>query len=56
MSKNLDDKKIVAEIERVYEEYSDKMSKLRDRQNELIKEYILKLEEKKKEDLAKKIC
>ncbi len=48
-------KKIIAEIDAVYKEYLNKMNELKDKQNELIDAYILKLEEKKKKALIKKL-
>jgi gamma-glutamylcyclotransferase (GGCT)/AIG2-like uncharacterized protein YtfP len=49
-----DDKKIIAEIEKISKEYWEKLGELKMEQNEVVREYILKLEEKKKEELMKK--
>lgn len=48
-------KKIIAEINKLYQEYIAGMNKLKEEQNQLIKKYINKLEEKKKEELRKSI-
>ena len=49
-----DNQKIIKEIEKISKEYWEKIDELKLEQNEVIREYILKLEEKKKEELMKK--
>lgn len=49
-----DNQKIIEEIEKISKEYWEKLGELKVEQNEVVCEYILKLEEKKKEELMKK--
>lgn len=50
-----DNKNIVAEIEKIYAEYMEKIAELKKEKNQLINEVISKLEENKREELMKKI-
>lgn len=54
MSDAQDNKKIIAEIEKISKEYRKRMDELKIEQNEVIREYVLKLEEKKREEIMKK--
>jgi len=47
MSSQNDNQKKVAEIEAIYAEYMNEIKKLREQQNEIIAEFVKKLEEKK---------
>lgn len=47
MSAQNDNQKKVAEIEAIHAEYMEQIKKLRDQQNEIIAEFVKKLEEKK---------
>jgi len=46
---------VVAEIERIHAEYIEKINELKKEKKLLIEEMVSKLEEKKKEELMKKI-
>lgn len=55
MNNSKESEKIIEEIEKISKEYWAKLDELKLEQNEVIREYILKLEEKKKEELMKKL-
>jgi hypothetical protein len=50
-----DNKNIVAEIEKIHAEYMEKIAELKKEKKQLINEVVSKLEEKKREELMKKI-
>ncbi|MFZ2193464.1 MAG: hypothetical protein WAV31_04440 [Candidatus Moraniibacteriota bacterium] len=50
-----DNQEIIIKIEKIKREYLTQISKLKSEQNEIINEFIQRLEEKKKENILKKI-
>jgi len=55
MQEQKTNEQVVAEIERIHAEYMEKINELKKEKKLLIEEIVSKLEEKKKEELMKKI-
>lgn len=55
MNNQQDNQKVIEEIERISKIYWEKMNELRLEQNQVIQEYILALEKKKREEVMKKL-
>ena len=55
MQEQKTNEQVVAEIERIHAEYMEKINELKKEKKLLIEEMVSKLEEKKKEELMKKI-
>lgn len=55
MQEQKTNEQVVAEIERIHAEYIEKINELKKEKKLLIEEMVSKLEEKKKEELMKKI-